>query len=325
MKLPRRTFIHLAVGAAALPALPHIVAALDYPVRPVRIIVGFAPGGGTDIMARLVGQPLAERLGQQFVIENRPGAGTNVATEIVVNAPPDGYTLLLACLPNASNATLYENLKFNFIRDITPVAGIAREPFAIEVNPAVPVRTVPEFIAHANANPGKINMASGGVGSGNHIFGELFKMMTGINLVHVPYRGAGPALVDLLGGQVQVMFASMSSSMQYVRAGKLRALAVTTATRSSVLPDIPTVAEFVPGYEANFWTGIGAPKNTPAEIVDKLNKEINATLADAKVKARLAELDVTALPGSPADFNKLIADETEKWGKVVRVANIKAE
>jgi tripartite-type tricarboxylate transporter receptor subunit TctC len=242
-----------------------------------------------------------------------------------VNAPTDGYTLLLACLPNASNATLYENLKFNFLRDITPVASIAREPFAIEVNPSVLVKTVPEFIAHANANPGKINMASGGIGSGNHIFGELFKMMTGVNLVHVPYRGAGPALVDLLGGQVQVMFASMSSSIEYVRAGKLRALAVTTATRLPVLPDIPTVAEFVPGYEASFWTGIGAPKNTPAEIVDKLNKEINAALADAKIKTRLAELGVTALPGSPADFNKLIADETEKWGKVVRAAAIKAE
>jgi tripartite-type tricarboxylate transporter receptor subunit TctC len=305
--------------------LPHVAAALDYPTRPVRIIVGFAPGGGTDIHARLIAQPLAERLSQQFVIENRPGAGTNVATEIVVNAPPDGYTLLLACLPNASNATLYENLKFNFLRDITPVAGIAREPFAIEVNPSVPVKTVPEFIAHANANPGKINMASGGVGSGNHIFGELFKMMTGVNLVHVPYRGAGPALVDLLGGQVQVMFASMSSSIQYVRAGKLRALAMTTATRLPVLPDIPTVAEFVPGYEASFWTGIGAPKNTPAEIVDKLNKEINEALADAKIKTRLAELGATALPGSPADFNKLIADETEKWGKVVRAAAIKAE
>jgi tripartite-type tricarboxylate transporter receptor subunit TctC len=325
VKLPRRTFMHLAAGAAALPALPHVAAALDYPTRPVRIIVGFAPGGGTDIHARLIAQPLAERLSQQFVIENRPGAGTNVATEIVVNAPPDGYTLLLACLPNASNATLYENLKFNFLRDITPVAGIAREPFAIEVNPSVPVKTVPEFIAHANANPGKINMASGGVGSGNHIFGELFKMMTGVNLVHVPYRGAGPALVDLLGGQVQVMFASMSSSIQYVRAGKLRALAMTTATRLPVLPDIPTVAEFVPGYEASFWTGIGAPKNTPAEIVDKLNKEINEALADAKIKTRLAELGAAALPGSPADFNKLIADETEKWGKVVRAAAIKAE
>jgi tripartite-type tricarboxylate transporter receptor subunit TctC len=325
MKLPRRRFLHVAAGAAALPVLPHVAVALDYPTRPVRIIVGFAPGGGTDIMARLIGQPLAERLGQQFVIENRPGAGTNVATEVVVNAPPDGYTLLLACLPNASNATLYENLKFNFIRDITPVASISRDPFAIEVNPAVPVKTVPELIAHANANPGKINMASGGIGSGNHIFGELFKMMTGVNLVHVPYRGAGPALVDLLGGQVQVMFASMSSSIEYVRAGKLRALAVTTATRSPVLPDIPTVAEFVPGYEASFWTGIGAPRNTRAEIVDKLNKEINAALADAKMKARLAELGVTALPGSPADFNKLIGDETEKWGKVARAAGIKAE
>ena len=317
--------MHLAAGAAALPALPHVAAALDYPTRSVRIIVGFAPGGGTDIHARLIAQPLAERLSQQFVIENRPGAGTNVATEIVVNAPPDGYTLLLACLPNASNATLYENLKFNFLRDITPVAGIAREPFAIEVNPSVPVKTVPEFIAHANANPGKINMASGGVGSGNHIFGELFKMMTGVNLVHVPYRGAGPALVDLLGGQVQVMFASMSSSIQYVRAGKLRALAMTTATRLPALPDIPTVAEFVPGYQASFWTGIGAPKNTSAEIVDKLNKEINEALADAKIKTRLAELGATALPGSPGDFNKLIADETEKWGKVVRAAGIKAE
>jgi tripartite-type tricarboxylate transporter receptor subunit TctC len=276
-------------------------------------------------MARLIGQWLSERLGQQFVIENRPGASTNIATQAVVNAPPDGYTLLLACLPNASNATLYENLKFNFIRDITPVAGIARDPFAMEVNPSVPVKTVPEFITHAKANPGRINMASGGIGSGNHIFGELFKMMTGVNLVHVPYRGAGPALVDLLGGQVQVMFASMSSSIEYVRTDKLRALAVTTATRLDALPDVPTVGDFVPGYEASFWTGIGAPKNTPAEIVDKLNKEINAALADPKMKARLAELGVTALPGSPADFNKLIVNETEKWGKVVRAANIKAD
>jgi tripartite-type tricarboxylate transporter receptor subunit TctC len=291
----------------------------------VRIIVGFAPGGGTDIMARLIGPWLSERLGQQFVVENRPGAGTNIATEAVVNAPPDGYTLLLACLPNASNATLYENLKFNFIRDIASVAGIARDPFAIEVNPSVPVKTVPEFITHVRANPGKINMASGGIGSGNHIFGELFKMMTGVNLVHVPYRGAGPALVDLLGGQVQVMFASMSSSVEYVRAGKLRALAVTTATRSPVLPDIPTVAEFVPGYEASFWTGISVPKNTPAEIVDKLNKEINVALADPKMKARLAEWGATALPGPPADFGKLIAAETEKWGKVIRAANIKLD
>jgi tripartite-type tricarboxylate transporter receptor subunit TctC len=323
MKLPRRKFLHLAAGAAALPAVSRIASAQIYPSRPVCIIVGFAPAGGTDIMARLIGQWLSDRLGQQFVIENRSGAGTNIATEAVVNAPPDGYTLLLACLPNASNATLYENLKFNFIRDIMPVAGIAREPFAIEVNPSVPVKTVPEFITHAKASRGKINMASGGIGSGNHIFGELFKMMTGVNLVHVPYRGAGPALVDLLGGQVQVMFASMSSSIEYVRAGKLRALAVTTATHSPVLPNIPTVAEFVPGYESSFWTGIGAPKNTPAEIVDKLNKEINAALADPKTKARLAAWGATALPGSPADFGKLIAEETEKWGKVVKFAGIK--
>jgi tripartite-type tricarboxylate transporter receptor subunit TctC len=288
MKLPRRNFLHLAAGAAALPAVSRIARAQTYPSRPVRIIVGFAPAGGTDIMARLIGQWLSERLGQQFVIENRPGASTNIATEAVVNAPPDGYTLLLACLPNASNATLYENLNFNFIRDIAPVAGIARDTFAIEVNPSVPVRTVPELIAYAKVNSGKINMASGGTGSGNHIFGELFKMMTGVNLVHVPYRGAGPALVDLLGGQVQVMFASLSSSIEYVKAGKLRALAVTTWTRSPVLPDMPTVAEFLPGYEASFWTGIGAPRNTPIEIVEKLNQEINAGLTDSQMKARLA-------------------------------------
>jgi tripartite-type tricarboxylate transporter receptor subunit TctC len=322
MKLPRRNFLHLAV-AAALPAVSRIARAQSYPTRPVRIIVGFAPGGGNDIMARLIGQWLSQRLGQQFVVENRPGAATNVATEAVVNAPPDGYTLLLASLPNASNATLYENLKFNFIDDIAPVAGIARDPFAIEVHPSVPVKTVPEFIAHAKANPGKINMASGGIGAGNHIAGELFKMMAGVNLVHVPYRGAGPALIDLLAGQVQVMFASISSSIEYVRAGKLRALAATTATRSPVLPDIPTVSEFVPGYEFSFWTGIGAPRNTPIEIVDKLNQEINAALADPNMQTRLAELGSTALPGSPGDFGKLIAEETEKWGKVVKFADIK--
>jgi tripartite-type tricarboxylate transporter receptor subunit TctC len=325
MKLPRRTFLHLATGAAALPAVSRIARAQAYPSRPVRIIVGFAPAGGTDIMARLIGQWLSERLGQQFVIENRPGAGTNIATEAVVNAPPDGYTLLLACLPNASNATLYDKLNLNFIRDIAPVAGIARDTFAIEVNPSVPVKTVPELIAYAKVNSGKINMASGGIGSGNHIFGELFKMMTGVNLVHVPYRGAGPALVDLLGGQVQVMFASMVSSIEYVRAGKLRALAVTTSTRSPLLPDIPTVAQFVPGYEASFWYGIGAPRNTPIEIVEKLNQEINAVLADSQMKARLAGLGAKALPGSPADFGKLIAEETEKWAKVIRSANIKPE
>jgi tripartite-type tricarboxylate transporter receptor subunit TctC len=291
----------------------------------VRIIVGFAPGGATDIMARLIGQWLSERLGQQFIVENRPGAASNIGTEVVVNAPPDGYTLLVVTSVNTVNATLYERLNFNLIRDIAPVASLHREPFVVEVNPSVPVKTVPEFITHAKANPGKINMASAGIGSGNHIAGELFKMMTGVNLVHVPYRGGGPALVDLLGGQVQVLFATMSSSIEYIRGGRLRALAVTTATRSLALPDIPTVAEFVPGYESSFWTGVGAPKNTPAEIVDKLNDEINSALADPKMKARLAELGATAVPGSPADFGKLIAEETEKWGKVVKFSGAKAD
>jgi tripartite-type tricarboxylate transporter receptor subunit TctC len=325
MKLPRRNVLHLAAGAAALPAVSHFAWAQSYPTRPVRIIVGFAPGGATDIMARLVGQWLSERLGQQFVIENRPGAGSNIATEVVVNAPPDGYTLLVTTSVNAINATLYDKLNFNFIRDIAPVASIHREPHVLEVHPSVPVKTVPEFIAFAKANPGKINMASAGIGSGNHISGELFKMMTGVNLVHVPYRGGGPALVDLLGGQVQVMFATMSSSIEYVRDGKLRALAVTTATRSPALPHIPTVSDFVPGYEASFWTGVGAPKNTPAEIVNKLNKEINAALADPKMKARLADLGGTALSGSPADFGKFVADETEKSAKVVKFAGVKAD
>jgi tripartite-type tricarboxylate transporter receptor subunit TctC len=325
MKLPRRNFLHLAVGAAALTAVSPSAFAQAYPSRPVRIIVGFAAAGGTDIMARLIGQWLSERFGQQFVIENRPGAASNIGTEMVVNAPPDGYTLLVATFVNAVNATLYDKLNFNFIRDIAPVASIAREPFAIEVHPSVPVKTVPEFISYAKANPGKINMASAGSGSGNHIAGELFKMMTGVSLVHVPYRGAGPALVDLLGGQVQVMFASMSSSIEYVRAGKLRALAVTIATPSPVLPDLPTIAEFVPGYEFSFWTGIGAPRNTSAEIVDKLNTEINAAIVDPKIKARLAQWGASALPGSPVDFGKLIAKETEKWGKVVKFVGVKAD
>jgi len=325
MKLPRRQILHLAAGATALPVMSRFARAQAYPSRPVRIIVGFAPAGGTDITARLIGQWLSERLGQQFVIENRPGAGTNIATEAVVNAPPDGYTLLLACLPNASNATLYDKLNFNFIRDIAPVASIARDTFAIEVNPSVPVKTVPELIAYAKINSGKINMASGGIGSGNHIFGELFKMMTGVNLVHVPYRGAGPALVDLIGGQVQVMFASMSSSIEYVRAGKLRALAVTTSTRSPVLPGIPTVAEFVPGYEASYWYGLGAPKDTPAEVIDKLNREINAVAVDPLIKARLASLGVDPVLMTSAEFGKFIADQTEKWGKVIRAANLKAD
>jgi len=325
MKLPRRNFLHLAAGAAALPVVSRFAWAQAYPSRPVRIIVGFAPGGATDIMARLMGQSLSERLRQPFVIENKPGAATNIATEAVVNAAPDGYTLLMVTSVNAINASVYEKLNFNLIRDVVPIASIHREPFVMEANPSVPVKTVAEFIAYAKANPGKLTMASAGIGSGNHISGELFKMMTGVNLVHVPYRGGGPALVDLISGQVQVLFAIMSSSIEYVRAGKLRALAVTTATRSSVLPDIPTVAEFVPGYESSFWTGVGAPKNTPAEIVDKLNKEMNATLADPKFKARLADLGGTALSGSPLDFGKFVADETEKWAKVVKFAGVKAD
>jgi tripartite-type tricarboxylate transporter receptor subunit TctC len=325
MKLPRRKFFHLAAAAAALPAVSRIAFAQAYPSRPVRLIVPTAPGGAFDIMARLIGQWLSERLGQPFVIENRPGAGTNIGTEVVVRAPADGYTLLLAGTPNAINATLYDRLNFNFIRDIAPVAGVFRSPYVMVVNPSVPAKSVSEFIAYAKANPGKINMASGGVGSTHHVYGELFKMMAGVNLVHVPYRGAGPALVDLLGGQVQVMFANMSSSIEYVRAGKLRALAVTTMTRSEALPDIPIMSDFVPGYEASLFLGVGVPKNTPAEIVDKLNKEVNAGLADPKMKARLADLGGTPLVGSPADFAKLIADETEKWGKVVKFVGIKAD
>ena len=325
MNRPRRAFLHLATGAAALSAVSRIAWAQTYPTRPVRLIVGFAPGGATDIMARLVGQWLSEKLGQQFVIENRPGGGGNIGTEAVVNAPADGYTLLMATSVNAINATLYDKLNFNFMRDIAPVASVHREPHVMEVNPSVPVKTVPEFITYAKANSGKINMASAGIGSGNHIAGELFKMMAGVNLVHVPYRGAGPALVDLLSGQVQVMFATLSSSIEYVRGGKLRALAVTTATRSDALPDVPTVSEFVPGYEASFWTGIAAPKNTPMEVVDTLNQEINAALGDPKMKARFAELGATVLAGSPADFGKLIADETEKSRKVVKFSGAKAD
>ena len=325
MKLPRRKFLHLAAGAAALPSLSRIARAENYPSRTVRLIVGFAPGGATDIMGRLMGQWLSERLGRTFIVENRAGAGSNVGTEVVVNAAPDGYTLLVATVVNAINATLYDKLNFNFVRDIAPVGGIHREPFVVVVNQSVPATTVPEFIAYAKANRGKINMASGGVGSGNHLSGELFKMMTGVDLVHVPYRGAGPALIDLLGGQMQVLFATMSSSIGYIRDSRLRALAVTIATRSPVLPDIPTVAEFVPGYEASFWSGIGAPKNTPADIVDKLNREINAGLADPKMKARFADLGSTGLPGSPADFGKLIAEETEKMGKVVKFCGAKVD
>jgi tripartite-type tricarboxylate transporter receptor subunit TctC len=325
MKFPRRKFLHLAVGAAALPAVSRTARAQAYPTRPVRILVGFAAGGAADIMARLLGQWLSERFGQQFVIENRPGAGGNVATEVAVRAPADGYTLLLAHSINAINATLYEKLNFNFIQDIAPVASVASGALVMVVNPSVPARTVPEFIAYAKANPGKINMASQGVGGTGHVSGELFKMMIGVNLVHVPYRGAGPALIDLLGGQVQVMFAATVSSIEYIRAGRLRALAVTAATRKDALPDIPTVGEFVPGYEASNWYGIGVPRGTPAEIISKLNKEINAGLADAKMKARLADLGETPFPGSPADFGQLIAADTEKWGKVIKLAGIKAE
>jgi tripartite-type tricarboxylate transporter receptor subunit TctC len=326
MKLPRRQFLHLAAGAAALPAVSRIARAQAYPSRPVRIIAPFAPGGPTDIIARLMGQWLSERLGQPFVIENRTGAGGNIGTEAVVRAPPDGYTLLMVGSDTgATNATLYDKLNFNFIRDIAPVAGIIVVPLIIVVNPAVPAKTIPEFIAYAKANPGKINMASGGVGSTPHVAGELFKMMAGVNLVHVPYRGGGPAVTDLLGGQVQVMFAPTPPSIEHIRSGKLRALAVTTATRSDALPDIPTVGEFVPGYEASNWYGVGIPKNTPADIVDKLNKEINAGLADPKIKARLAVLGVTPLVVSPADFGRLIAEETEKWAKVIKSVGIKAD
>jgi tripartite-type tricarboxylate transporter receptor subunit TctC len=325
MKLPRRQFLHLAAGAAALPAVSRLAWAQAYPTRPVRIIVGFAPGGGIDIMARLMGQWLTERLGQQFLIENRPGAGSNVATEAVVRAAPDGYTLLLVNSANAINATLYDKLNFDFIRDIAPVAGVIRVPNVMLVNPSVPAKTIPEFLAYAKANPGKISMASGGIGTPGHVAGELFKMIAGVDMVLVPYRSGGPALTDLLGGQVQVMFPNTGASLEYIKAGKLRALAVTTATRSEALPDIPAVGEFLPGYEASTWTGLGAPKSTPTEIVDKLNKEINAGLADPKMKARLADLGGTPLLGSPADFRKLIAEETEKWAKVVKFSGAKAD
>jgi tripartite-type tricarboxylate transporter receptor subunit TctC len=325
MKLPRRTFLHLATGAAALPAVARIAWAQTYPSRPVRIVVGLAPGGANDIIARLMGQWLSERLGQPFIIENRPGAATNIATEAVVRAPADGYTLLLVSGAHTVNATLYDKLSFNFIRDIAPVAGIVRLPNLMLVNPSVPAKTVPEFIAYAKANPGKINMASPGIGTQPHLAGELFNIMAGLNLVHVPYRGGAPALTDLISGQVQVMFLSPAASIEYIRSGRLRALAVTAETRWEGLPDLPTVVEFVPGYESSNWFGVGAPKATPAEIVDQLNKEINAALADPKMKARLADLGGTVLPGSPADFGKLIADEIEKWAKVIKFTGIKPE
>jgi tripartite-type tricarboxylate transporter receptor subunit TctC len=325
MKLARRRLLHLAAGAVALPVVSRVAWAQTYPSRPVHWIVPFPAGGGTDIVARVIGQWLSERLGQQFVIENRPGGSANIGTEAVVRAPSDGYTVLLVASVNAINATLYNKLSFNFIRDIAPVAGIVRVPNVMVVNPSVPVRTIPEFIAYAKANPGKINMASAGTGTSQHVAGELFKIMAGIDMVHIPYRGTAPALTDLLGGQVQVLFLNTAASIQYIRAGKLRALAVTSAMRLQALPDLPTVAEFLPGFEATLFYGLGAPKNTPAEVIDKLNNEINVGLTEPKIKARLAELDGTELGGSAADFGRLIEDETEKWGKVVKLANIRPD
>jgi tripartite-type tricarboxylate transporter receptor subunit TctC len=326
MSLPRRRFLHLAAGAAALPAISRVARAQAYPTRPVRLIVGFGPGGAADIVARLIGQWLSERLGRPFVIEDRPGAASNLATEAVVNSPPDGYTLLMISTPQAINATLYEHLNFKFVRDIAPIASIWRGgPAVMEVSPSFPAKTVPEFIAYAKANAGRINMASAGIGSINHIYGELFKLMAGVDMVHVPYRGTGPALTDLMGGQVQVIFDSLASSIAYINTGKLRPLAITSASRMALLPDIPTVAEFVPGYEATYWLGIGAPRNTPPEIVDKLNKQINAGLADPTIKARIADLGYTPFASSSADFGKLVADDAEKWGSVIRAANIKVE
>ena len=323
MKLRRRQCLQFAAAAAAQ-AFSYCAWALDYPTRPVHLIVGFPVGGPQDIVMRLMGQWLSERLGQSFIIENRPGAGGNVGAETVVHAVPDGYTLLSVSAPNAINASLYQNLNFNFIRDIAPVVAIMRVPLVMEVNPSVPVKTVPEFIAYVKANPGKISYASAGIGTPQHVSAELFKMMTGVEMVHVPYRGAAPALTDLIGGQVQVMIDTTPASMQHIRSGRVRALAVTTATRADVLPDLPTVSDFLPGYEATSWFGIGAPRNTPPEIIEKLNKEINAGLADPKLSARLKDLGGIILPGSPADFGKLIAGETEKWAKVVKFSGAKA-
>jgi tripartite-type tricarboxylate transporter receptor subunit TctC len=325
LETSRRQFLHLAAGGAALPAFSRIARAQTYPSRPVRIIVGFPPGGAADITARMMGQWLSGRLGQPFIIENRPGAGTNIGTEAVAKAPADGYTLLLVSVANTVNATLYEWLNFDFIRDIAPVAGLIREPLVMEVNPSVPAKTIPEFIAYAKANPGRINMASAGNGTPGHMAGELFRLSTGLDLVNVPYRGGVPALTDLLAGQVQVIFDNLPTSLEYIRAGKVRPLAVTTATRSDSLPDLPTVSEFVPGYEVSSWFGIGLPRNTSTDIVDMLNTEINAGLAGPEMKARFADLGCIAIAGSPVDLGKLIAEETEKWAKVIKFANIKAE
>jgi len=326
MKLHRRHFLRIAASAVALPALSRIATAQAYPTKPVRIIVGFGAGGASDIFARLLGQWLSEKLGGSFIIDNRPGAAGNIAAEAVVNAPADGYTLLLSQSGNAINATLYERLNFDFIRDIAPVAGVTVGPGVMEVNPSFPAKTVPEFIAYAKANPGKVTMATSGSGSVGHLWGELFKMMAGVDLIAVPYRGgSGPLLTDLIGGQVQVAFDPLASSMEFVKAGKLRALGVTTAERSEILPGVPSIGEFVPGYDAPAWAGVGAPKNTPAEIIDKLNKEINAALADPKMKARIAELGNAVLVKSPTDFGQFVVKDTEKWGQVIRAANIKAD
>jgi tripartite-type tricarboxylate transporter receptor subunit TctC len=325
MKLPRRKFLDLAAGAVALPVVARVARAQAYPIRPVRLIVCFAAGGPSDITARLIGQWLSGRLGQSFIIENRPGAGGNIATEMVVRARPDGYTLLEATSTNAWNVALYRNLSFDFIRDLAPVAGVCRYAGVMVVNPSVPAETVPEFIVYAKANPGKINMGSGGAGTPSHLYGELFKKMTGVELVHVPYRGGGPAVIDLLSGQVQVFFGTVSVSIDHIRSGKLRALGVTTSTRMDVLPDVPPMSDFVPGYEANGWEGIVAPKNIPPEIIDTLNKEINAALVDANFKSRLANLGVEPFANSPVGFSNFIVDYTEKWGKVIQAAGIKAE
>jgi tripartite-type tricarboxylate transporter receptor subunit TctC len=325
MQLLRRKFLHLAAGAAAVPIVSRIAKAQAYPTRPVRWIVAVAPGGGNDVFARLMGQWLSQRLGQPFVVENRPGAGNNIGTEAVAKAPPDGYTLLLASSNNAANAALYSNLNYNFVRDIAPVAGIARTTLVMVVNPSVPAKTVPDFIAYGKANPGKLNMASAGTGGIGHLAGELFKMMAGVSLVHVPYRGNGPAVTGLLGGEVDVLFPSLASSIEYIRAGKLRGLAVTSAMRADAMPDLPSVGEYVPGYEISTWYGVGVPRGTPAEVIDTLNREINAGLADPKLKARFAALGDIPMPMTPAEFGKLVADDTEKLGKVVKFAGIKAE
>jgi tripartite-type tricarboxylate transporter receptor subunit TctC len=325
MKFPRRRFLQFACAAAAASALPRPGLALDYPTRPVRFVVGFPAGGQQDIMARLMGQWLSERLGQQFLVENRAGAGGNIGAEAVINSPPDGYTMLLVGSPNAINATLYEKLNFVFLRDIAPVASFARTPLVMEVHPSVPANTLPEFIAYAKANPGKVNYASAGMGTPQHVSAELLKILTGIDMVHVPYRGAAPALVDMLAGQVQVMIDPLPASIEFVRTGRLRPLAVTSAGRWPALPAVPTATEFIPGYLAESWYGAGLPRNTPAEIVDKLNREINAGLADAKIAARIVELGATVQSGSPADFGRMIAEETEKWGKVVKAAGAKVE